>query len=340
MKELILERLHQLIEAEGYRVVPQDYSAEFRQTGSGKSMFGLSNKLVISDEKLNSVLAQIATAKQIAKKYREAYKAGEQGLFVNWMGKKILMRIPKELRNATDANGDPVDYSHYFDVPTVGDGGFQFKLFRNGNIVGGHVKSRPEMTDIPDLTSATDAGYEKTYDDRLKYFFVKAGILGKYQDEAGFFNAVLGTPAMDAGIKVRAIFHDEIVSFLTKDKKAASYTSDNKGKEAADKMELDKKIEKIRKDIENIIKKPIYGNKTWLEFKDYLLRVYGKPDAIFKLDMDKEIENFMEKYKVDNIFKPIKKPEIGLPKDELDTWEKEQKEKLARIAAARARMKK
>jgi hypothetical protein len=56
--------------------------------------------------------------------------------------------------------------------------------------------------------------------------------------------------------------------------------------------------------------------------------------------MNTETNNFVDIYKNKNLFKQVGKPEIGLPKDEMNTWEKEQKEKLARIAAARARMKK
>ena len=339
MKGLILEHLHKLIEATGYKIVPQDYSAEFRQTGSGKSMDGVSNKYVISDERLNSVMAQLAIAKQIAQKYRQAYKTGEEGLFVTWMGKKILMRIPKELRNATDPNGDPVDYSHYFDVPTIGDGGFQYRLFRNGNIIGGNVKSRPEMTDRPDLTSATDAGYEKTYDDRIKYFFVKAGILGKYQEEVGHFNAVLGTPATDAAIKVRVIFHDEIINFLTKDKKGQQF-KDGGEKETTNKMEFEKKLEKIRKDAEIAIGKPVYGSKTWMDFKDELKLAYNTPEKQMAMDINQMTKEFIRQYQETNTVLYKGKQQITMAPDEEEAWEKQQKEKLARIAAARARMKK
>lgn len=337
MRKLILENLHKLIEAGGYRIAPQDYGAEFRQTGSGKSMSGIPNKEVISDTKLNQVMAQLAMAKQISQKYRKAYENGEEGLFINWMGKKILMRIPNELRTAIGPNDKPVDYSHYFDVPNIGDGGFQFSLYKNGNLLGGNIKSRPDMERMPNMGSATDAGYEKTYDDRIKYFYVKAGVLGKYQEEAGNFNSMLGTPAMDAAIKVRNIFHDEILDFLTKDKGAAQYTSDAKGTDIANKMEFEKKLEKIRKDAEMAIGKPIYGSKAWMDFKDKLKIMYDNPQEQQNMDINQMTKEFLNLYKSENPEKTLGKPEVSLGQSELDAAEKQREIIKARIAAARAK---
>lgn len=340
MKQLIKEHLHRLIEADGYRIVPQDYSKEFNQTGSGKSMTGLSNKNVISDTKLNQVMAQLAMAKEISLKYKRAWETGEEGLFVNWMGRKMLMRIPKELRTATDPNGKPVDYSNYFNIPTIGDGGFQFKLHRNGNLIGGVVRSRPDMTDRPNLGSAVDAGYNKEYDDRIKYFFVKAGIMGKYKDDAGRFATVLDTPIMDAQVKVMVIFHDEILDFLTKDKGTAQYTSDKKGVEIANQMDFEKKLEKIRKDAEIAIGKSIYGSKVWMDFKDKLKIMYDNPEEQKAMDINQMTQDFINLYKTTNTVHPKGKQQITMAPDEEAEWEKQQKEKLARIAAAKARMKK
>jgi hypothetical protein len=339
MKNLILEHLRRLAE-DGYRVAPQDYSAEFRQTGSGKSMTGIPNKLVISDEKLNQVMALLALAKDISLKYKRAWERGEEGLFVTWMGRKMLMRIPKELRTATDPNGRPVDYSNYFNIPNLGDGGFQYKLYKNGNIVGGNVQSRPEMSDRPNLGGATDAGYNKDYDDRIKYFFVKAGIMGKYQEEAGRFASILDTPAIDASIKARVIFHDEILDFLTKDKGRAQYTSDNKGAAIANKMEFEKKLDKIRKDAEMAIGKPIYGNKTWMDFKDRLKIVFDTPEEQKAMDINQMTKEFINLYKSQYPTKSLGKPEISMDPEEAAERERERKEKLAKIDAARARMKK
>lgn len=340
MKNLILEHLHKLLEDKGYKIVPQDYSAEFRQTGSGKSLFGVSNKDIISDEKLNKVMAELALAKQISLKYRRAWEKGEEGLFVVWQGRKMLMRIPKELRTATDPNGNPVDYSNYFNIPTIGDGGFQFKLFRNGNLMGMNVKSKVDIENKPDLSSATDAGYEKTYDDRIKYFFVKAGIGAKYQEEVGRFGSILDTPAIDASIKVRVIFHDEIIDFLTKEKGQAKYVADKKGAEIANQMEFEKKIEKIRKDAELTIGKPIYGNKTWMDWKDELKMTYDTPEKQKAMDIAQMTKDFIQKYQQTNTVLYKGKQQITMAPDEEAEWEKQQKEKLARIAAARARMKK
>lgn len=339
IKPLIKEHLRRLVE-DGYRIAPQDYGAEFRQTGSGKSMTGIPNKLVISDEKLNQVIAQLSLAKEISLKYKRAWEKGEEGIFVQWMGRKMLMRIPKELRTATNPNGKPVDYSNYFNIPNLGDGGFQYKLYPNGNIVGGVVQSRPDMADKPNLGSAVDAGYNKTFDDRIKYFFVKAGIMGKYQEEAGRFASILDTPAIDASIKVRVIFYDEILDFLTKDKGKAQYTSDKKGTEISNQMEFDKKLEKVRKDAEIAIGKPIYGNKTWMDFKDRLKIVFDNPEEQKAMDINQITKEFINLYKSQYPTKTLGKPEVSMSPEEQDAREKEQKEKLARIAAARARMKK
>lgn len=340
MKNLILEHLHKLLEDMGYKIVPQDYSAEFKQTGSGKSMAGISNKLVISDEKLNQVIAQLALAKEISLKYKRAWEKGEEGLFVVWQGRKMLMRIPKELRTATDPNGRPVDYSNYFNIPTLGDGGFQYKLYPNGNIVGGVVQSRPDMTDRPNLGSATDAGYDKTFDDRIKYFFVKAGIMGKYQEEAGRFASILDTPAIDASVKVRVIFHDEIINFLTKDKGKAQYTADKKGAEIANQMDFDKKINKIIRDVEKIIGRPIRSNKTWLDWFEQLKLNYDTPEKQLEMDIEMMVKDFINLYKSENPTKPIGKPEVSMAPEEIDAAEKQRELIKARIAAARARIKK
>jgi hypothetical protein len=340
MKNFILEKLHILLEDKGYRIAPQDYGAEFRQTGSGKSMTGVPNKKVISDNKLNQVMAQLALAKEISLKYKRAWDKGEEGVFVYWMGKKMLMRIPKELRTATDPNGRPVDYSNYFNIPTIGDGGYQYRLYPNGDIVGGHVQSRPDMTDRPNLTGAVDAGYNKVFDDRIKYFFVKAGIMGKYKEEAGRFASVLDTPAIDASVKVRVIFHDEILDFLTKDKGKAQYTADKKGAEIANQMEFEKKLEKIRKDAEIAIGKPVYGSKTWMDFKDRLKMDFDTPEKQMAMDINQMTKEFIQQYQESNTVLYKGKQQITMDPDEEAEWEKEQKEKIARISAARARMKK
>ena len=337
MKNLILEKLHILLEDKGYRIAPQDYGAEFRQTGSGKSMIGVPNKKVISDEKLNKVMAQLALAKEISLKYKRAWDKGEEGIFVYWMGKKMLMRIPKELRTATDPNGRPVDYSNYFNIPTLGDGGFQYRLFPNGDIIGGVVQSRPDMVDRPNLTGAVDAGYNKTFDDRIKYFFVKAGIMGKYKEEAGRFASVLDTPAIDASVKVRVIFHDEILDFLSKDKGAAQYTTDKKGAAIANQMEFEKKLEKVIRDAEKVIGKPVYSSKDWLDFKDRLKIMYDTPQEQQNMDINQMTQEFLNLYKTQNPEKKLGKPEVSLGQSELDAAEKQREIIKARIAAARAK---
>jgi hypothetical protein len=164
--------------------------------------------------------------------------------------------------------------------------------------------------------------------------------MGKYQEEAGRFGSILDTPAIDASIKVRVIFHDEILDFLTKDKSIAQYTSDKKGAAIANTMEFDKKIEKIRKDAEMAIGKPIYGSTTWMDFKDQLKLAYDTPEKQQAMDIAQTTKDFIQKYQETNTVIYKGKQQITMDPEEEAAREKEQKEKLARIMAARARMKK
>jgi hypothetical protein len=340
MKDFIKHKLHILLEDKGYRIVPQDYRKEFGQTGSGKSIFGKPNILKATTQEITRAIFRIREAKEAVKAYKEAFTNGTPDLEgivrfnVTFQGKNYQCKIPPQFRNKITIGGQKVDYFYYFDDPTAGDGAVEMVLDKRGYLTVKQLRSKPDIEQDPNLSAAADAGYEKEYEGRTKYFKLKVGVLGK-MDEKNY--SVFPTPAMDANIKTNFIFASEILEFM---KGSSVGTDDKKAKEFSDKMEFNKKIEKIRKDAEIIIGKPISSNREWIDYRNFLIKAYGKSDAPFKIDTDKEVENFLEKYKTKNVFKPIGKPEIGLPKDELDAWEKEQKEKLARIAAARARMKK
>jgi hypothetical protein len=340
IKKIIKERLHILLESKDYRVVPQDYKKEFGQTGSGKAIFGKPNIAKASNEDTAKALYKIKEAKQIVRAYKEAYLNGvpdSDGIIrfnIDYQNKKYECKIPPQFKNKTSIGGRSVNYLYYFDDPNTGDGAIEMAMDKSGYMTAKQLRSKPDIEQSPDLTGAADAGYEKEYEGRTKYFRVKVGVMGK---EGEKYYSVFPSPAIDANIKTNFIFSDEIISFM---QGGFDYTSDEKGEELANKMELTKKIEKIRKDSELILGRPISSNSEWLKFKERLIRLYGNDKSLFDLDMNTETNNFVDIYKNKNLFKQVGKPEIGLPKDEMDTWEKEQKEKLARIAAARARMKK
>jgi hypothetical protein len=103
-------------------------------------------------------------------------------------------------------------------------------------------------------------------------------------------------------------------------------------------MNLEDKIKKVRLDAEQILKtdKSLAFNPVWTAFRENLLKKYNSEKSIFNFDINSEVDAFVETFKNKNPFNN-QKPKIGLPQDEIDAWEKEQKEKLARLIAARAR---
>lgn len=328
MKQLILERLKQLVEAQD-RIIPYDERPELRAAAKN----GIPNKEVISDERFNQIMAQLVQAKQIAVAYADAYKQGLNSFVVNWMGQKMIGRIPDALLKAVDPRGNPIDFSRYFEIPNLGDGGFQYKLYPNGNIVGGNVLTRPDQIHNPNMSSATDAGYNRTFDDRIKYLQVKAGFLGKYQDEGKPYS-VFATPAIDGAIKVRVTAAADITDFLSKDKGAKQYTADKKGEAISDSMETKKKIEKIRKDAEAVIGKPISSNQYWMAFRDDLIKsLETQPE----FNVGQKTQEFLDIYKKNN--SNVGKPEISLPSDEMDAFKQRQAAMQARVDAMRARRK-
>lgn len=320
----IKEILYRLLEA---RIIPYDERPELRAAAKQ----GLTNKDVISDEEFYRAMAQLAMAKHAVQAFKLAWSNNEDSFTTNWMGQKLLGKIPQALRDAKDVNGRPLDFSNYFDIPNLGDGGFQFKLYKNGNLQAGQVKSRPDQSLNPNLTNATDAGYNKNFEDRLKYFFVKAGFSGKYQMEAGKYS-IFQTPAIDGAIKVRVINHNEIMDFLSKDKGAQQYTADEKGKEIANAMDFPKKLEKIRKDAENEIGKPVAANQIWLAWKERLLKL--TPEQQIELDIDKETQAFVKSYKAKY---PNEKSPYTLPPDEMADFQQRQAKYAEKLAALRKR---
>lgn len=337
MRNLIIEALHKIAQTQDI-VVPQDYSKEFNQTGSGKAIMGKPNILKASDADLRKIKERINEAIEIAKAYRNAYVNGNQDENGNIPFKVIYQnrvydaKIPKAFLSNITAGGNQTDYMYYFNSPEIGDGAVQVKYDKRGYAEVVNVKAKPDMPYQQNLSAAADAGYSKEYDGKFKFFSVKVGVNGKYQEDAKFYS-VFASPAIDARIKADIAFRTEIIDFM---QGGGDYTSDEKGQELSNKMSFDKKIEKIRKDVETQIGKPITSNQIWMNWKSELLQNNDTPEKQMNLDTTKATNDFINLYLTNG---GKKKSEIGMSSTEKDEWEQQQKEKLARIAAAKARLK-
>lgn len=300
---------------EADKVIPYDERPELRAAAKN----GVDNKTPITDEQLYKVMGDCSMAKKAAIAYRAAFEKGEPTFTVSYMGRQHTGKIPEGFR------ADPNNL-HYFDVAEMGDGGFQYKLYKNGRLEGMQIKSRPDMNVNPNMHAATDPGYNKDFEDRIKYFTVKAGFQGKYRDAMVY--SIFDSPATDGSIKVRIINYPEIIDFLTKDKGHMQYTADEKGTELANQMDFKKKLEKVRKDAEAIIGRPLSSNQKWMEFKANL-----EKQGI--ADIDQETKNFVDMFK--SGAQPVGKSQVSLPSDEKSDWDKEQAAKAARLQAFKDR---
>jgi hypothetical protein len=332
MKHLIKEALHKIAQKKGV-TVPQDYSKEFGQTGSGKAIFGKPNISKATEVDINRTKERINDSIEVAKVYRNAYvngnpdETGNIPFRVMYQGRVYDAKIPQAFLSNQTAGGKETDYMYYFNVAEIGDGAMQIKYDKRGYGEASVVRSKTHIPFNPDLGSAADAGYSKDYEGRHKYVTIKVGVRGKYQGEAKFYS-VFPSPAMDAKIKADIAFRTEILDFMIG---GGDYTTDNKGAEISNiKMDLDTKIQKVRKDAEMIIGKPLASNSVWLTFKDELKQM-GDFDA---QQMTQQLLQMLKGQGVK------KKSEIGMSPEERTEWEKQQQDKLARIAAAKARMKK
>lgn len=332
MRELIIEALHKVAQAQGVRVVPQDYSKEFGQTSSGKAIFGKPNVAKSNEADIRRTKERINDAIEVAKAYRNAYMNGTQDetgsipFKVMYQGRVYDCKIPQSFLSNQTAGGQSTDYLYYFNSPEIGDGAMQIKYDKRGYGEASVVKPKADIPFEPSLGSAADAGYSKDYQDMFKYVTVKVGVSGKYQDK-GFYS-VFPNPAMDAKVKADIAFRTEIIDFM---QGGGDYTSDEKGAEISNaRMDLNTKLQKVRKDAEMVIGKPLAANTVWLSFKDELKQ---KGD----FDTQQMTQQLLQMLKSSGV---KKKSEIGMSAAERAEWEAQQKEKLARLAAARARMRK
>jgi len=304
-------------------VIPYDERPELRAAERN----GLSNKDTISDSELRKVFFDLAQARNVANAFKKAFMNGENEFSANWNGTTLIGHIPEVMRTNKDINGNQVDYSRYFDIPELGDGGFQFSLFKNGRFTGGNVRTNPNST-INNMGAATDAGYNKSFDDRVKYFFVKAGIRGKYQEKN---YSVFQTPIIDAAIKARIVNQEDVIDFL---KPSKAYTADKKGLGLANQMPIQDKIRKIRLDAEKILNRTIAHDIFWDKWKkDNIFNL--DPEQQNALDINKATQEFITAYKNSNPNKSGK--EITMSPEDKANFDADQARKQAILAKIRAR---
>lgn len=332
-KSIILEALRSMAED---ITIPQDYSKEFNQTGSGKPIQGKQNIIKASPSDLRNAKARMAQAHLFNKAYKQAFTTGqpdENGIIhfkAEFQGRRWDCQIPPQFKNKTNIGERSVDYKYYFDYPDLGDGAMQVAVDKTGYAQAKNLRSKPDMNTNPNLSQAADAGYSKDFQGSVKYLDVKAGVLGK---EGKGRYSVLPTPAMDAAVKVNIAFQTEILDFM---QGGGDYTNDNKGKEISNSADFDMKIKKVKKDAEAIINRPLTGNQTWETFKKNLLDTINTPEEKENLDVDTATRTFIKHYKQQ---KQIQKPEISMSQNDLDDFEKRQAMLRDRLAAARNRKK-
>ena len=315
------------------KIIPYDERPELNAARRS----GIENR-TISTEQLKKFMAGIINAKRIAEAFTEAFKNNERDFEVvlqaeddelNVEHKVIKARIPDAMLDATDLNGKPIDYSTYFNVPELGDGGFKIALYKNGNLKTGNVLTNPNAT-VNNMAAATDAGYNKTFDDKVKYFYVKAGIKGKYQNEAKVYS-VFATPAIDAVIKAKAANFTEMVDFVTPSK---SYTTDMKGKDISNKtMNREPKINKILKDAEQILNYPLAKSAFWTNWKRINLELLS-PAAFQELDVLTAAKALANAFKTANPNK--QRPELSMGQAEIDAQKAKSNTAADKLAAFRA----
>jgi hypothetical protein len=95
---------------ENLRNLPQNFDAEFNQTGSGKSIHGKPNLPNASAMQIAKMKARITQAHQIAKTYREAYQKNLNTFNVMWQGTEYTCKIPDGFREKTNPAGQKTDY--------------------------------------------------------------------------------------------------------------------------------------------------------------------------------------------------------------------------------------
>lgn len=300
---------------------------------------GKSNKDLMTPQKIAEFQGKIVQAKNIAKQFEEAYDNNVNTLKVYFQGKEYNLNIYLATSNKEDVNGNPINYKYYFSNVNQGDGGFQVKLDKRGYLQSSIVSAAPKMADEPDISSATDSGTFKTFDNRMAYFRVKAGIKGKYQMETKNYS-IFPSPALDAAVKALIAFGPEMIDFISPSR---SYTSDDAGKAIANKMDVPERLRKIRLDAERILNRPIALDQTWKDFVEKYKRRHNNPFLKFSQDIEADTNDFIEMWKASrktNPFEPKStagRGQITMDPEEAAELERKRKEAEQRYADFLAR---
>lgn len=316
MKQFIKQILNNLLES---------YKApDFKQELDAISNPFQKKYAPLTPQQLNDITNTNIDAKKIAREYREAFELGINKFHAVYKDRIITGLIPPSFKQSQDA-------INYLQDPTMGDGGFQVRLDRRGNLAVMNVRAATKMADQPNLSSATDAGTFYDYQGAYRYFRINVGLQGKYQQENSKYSLFI-TPAMDAEIKTRIAFGPEIIDFV---QPSQSYTADNKGKERANQFtDLHPMIKAIRLKAEDILHTKIAHLPVWKDYMhNFQIRYNTSP---FPISIDQEVEDIVDRYNKANPFrKPMTKPQITSAPD--PEWDKAQAEKAARLAAFKAR---
>lgn len=325
MKDFIKNRLEILLEinkgpsyplSKTVKTIPQDPDAELNAISNPWQK----HVRAMTSTDMQNVMSLNTQAKQVSLAYRKAFKNNEENFSVVYKGQNLFGNIPSAFRQ------DP-DNINYFDDTTMGDGGLQLRMDKRGYLQASNVKAAPKMASNPHLGSATDAGSFYDYQGTYRYFRIKVGMLGKYQAEK---YSIFITPSVDAEIKTRVCFNKEMMQFL----QTTSYIDSDAKDIANNSTDLFPMIKTIRLKAEEQLG-PISHLPFWKDFiKNFEMRFKA---GAFNPDIDKEVQDVINKYKESNLFRKQAKPEISMPSAEKDAWDQEQKAKADRLAAWKSR---
>jgi hypothetical protein len=309
--------------------LPEDPNAELKAI---KNPY-VSHIKKLSPEKFENTILLISQAQNIRDAYRQAFKQNKPNFSAKLGNKVLTATIPQHFFNSPQN-------INYFDDPCIGDGALQVSINLEGYMMASDIRPSAKMTHQPNLGQASDCGNYYDFKGQYRYFRVKVGLSGKYQKESTKYS-VFQTPTIDAVIKARVYFKDDILNFLNPSSAHKPLSSP----EIVAKQDAQGVLKNIRARVEGVLRdnkwlgkdETIAHKPFWRNYATKFLKRYEKNP--FKKGEDfiwQETLEAMELYK-----KFQKNPQTisltGTP--EMSDWEKEQKAKAERIAAAKARQK-